>query len=211
MPLSMCGWKVSVDDVLQRHGTPSQTGPASTPEAIEDQQSSGGPSEKYQCIGGRGRLGHRSPDKRKQSPRVRDALEVVFTPILKVETRSSHQVGNRPRDQDLSRSRGSSDSCTDMDSDSSEVLSSDFDFSGVKTDPYLDSHFASSGPDRISALDGTTRPVESDEEAVASGLDLSSPEIWPTPHEPSCYGGRGVLSMLDHPLHQPVGWNRRCP
>ena len=45
----MCGWKVSVDDVLQRHGTPSQTEPASTPEAIQDQQSSGGPSEKYQC------------------------------------------------------------------------------------------------------------------------------------------------------------------
>jgi hypothetical protein len=37
-----------VDDVLQRHGTPSQTGPASTPEAIQDQQLSGGPSEKYQ-------------------------------------------------------------------------------------------------------------------------------------------------------------------
>jgi len=41
----------SVDDVLQRHGTPSQTEPASTPEAIWDQQSSGGPSEKYQCTG----------------------------------------------------------------------------------------------------------------------------------------------------------------
>ena len=42
MPLSMCRWLVSADDVLQRHGTPSQTGPASTPEAIWDQQSSGG-------------------------------------------------------------------------------------------------------------------------------------------------------------------------
>ena len=49
----MCGWLVSVDDVSQRHGTPSQTGPASTPEAIQDQQSSGGPLEKYQCSGGR--------------------------------------------------------------------------------------------------------------------------------------------------------------
>ena len=49
--LSMCGWKVSVDDVLQRHGTPSQTEPASTPEANKDQQSSGGPLEKYQCTG----------------------------------------------------------------------------------------------------------------------------------------------------------------
>ena len=38
----MCGWKVSVDDVLQRHRTPSQTEPTSTPEAIQDQQSSGG-------------------------------------------------------------------------------------------------------------------------------------------------------------------------
>jgi hypothetical protein len=47
----MCGQKVSVDDVLQRHGTPSQTEPASTPEAIQDQQSSGGPLEKYQCSG----------------------------------------------------------------------------------------------------------------------------------------------------------------
>ena len=47
--LPMCGWKVTVDDVLQRHGTPSQTEPTSTPEAIQDQQSSGGSSEKYQC------------------------------------------------------------------------------------------------------------------------------------------------------------------
>jgi hypothetical protein len=47
----MCGWKVSVDDVLQRHGTPSQTGPASTLETIQDQQSSGGPSEKYHVLG----------------------------------------------------------------------------------------------------------------------------------------------------------------
>jgi hypothetical protein len=48
VPFSMCRWKVSVDDVLQRHGTPSQTEPPSAPEAIEDQRSSGGPSEKYQ-------------------------------------------------------------------------------------------------------------------------------------------------------------------
>ena len=54
VPLSMCRWLVSVDDVLQRHRTPSQTGPASTPEAIHDQQSSGGPSEKYQCMGAGG-------------------------------------------------------------------------------------------------------------------------------------------------------------
>ena len=51
VPFSMCGWKVSVDPVFQRHGTPSQTEPASTPEAIWDQQSSGGSSEKYQCTG----------------------------------------------------------------------------------------------------------------------------------------------------------------
>ena len=51
MPLSMCGWKVTVDDALEHHGTPSQTGPASTPEAIQDQQSSGGPLEKYQWTG----------------------------------------------------------------------------------------------------------------------------------------------------------------
>ena len=51
MPLSMCNWRVSVDDTRGCHWTPSQTEPASTPEAIGDQQSSGGPSEKYQCIG----------------------------------------------------------------------------------------------------------------------------------------------------------------
>jgi hypothetical protein len=51
VPLSKCRRLVSVDDVLQRHGTPSQTEPTSTPEAIQDQQSSGGPSEKYQCTG----------------------------------------------------------------------------------------------------------------------------------------------------------------
>jgi hypothetical protein len=51
VPLSMCGWRDPVDDVLQRHGTSSQAEPASTPEAIEDQLRSGGPSEKYQCSG----------------------------------------------------------------------------------------------------------------------------------------------------------------
>jgi hypothetical protein len=51
VPLSMCRRKASADDVLQRHGIPSQAEPTSTPEAIWDQQSSGGPSEKYQCTG----------------------------------------------------------------------------------------------------------------------------------------------------------------
>ena len=40
MPLSMCGWKVSANDTHGCHGTPSQAEPASTPEAIWDQQSS---------------------------------------------------------------------------------------------------------------------------------------------------------------------------
>jgi hypothetical protein len=40
-----------VDDVLQRHGTPSQTGPASTPEAIEDQKSSVGPQRSINEVG----------------------------------------------------------------------------------------------------------------------------------------------------------------
>ena len=52
MPLSKCRWLVSVDDVLQRHGTPSQTGPASTPEAIQDQQSSGGSLREVSMYGG---------------------------------------------------------------------------------------------------------------------------------------------------------------
>jgi hypothetical protein len=34
----MCGWKSTVDDVLQRHGIPSQAEPTSNPEAIQDQQ-----------------------------------------------------------------------------------------------------------------------------------------------------------------------------
>jgi len=49
--LSMCRWKSSADDTSRRHGTSSQAKLASTPEAIWDQQSSGGPSEKYQCTG----------------------------------------------------------------------------------------------------------------------------------------------------------------
>jgi hypothetical protein len=53
VPLSMCRWRASADDVLQRHRTPSQAEPTSTPETIQDQQSSGGPSEKYQCTGAR--------------------------------------------------------------------------------------------------------------------------------------------------------------
>ena len=47
----MCRWKVSVDDVLQRHGTPSQTEPTSTPEAIWTSNQAVDPSEKYQCTG----------------------------------------------------------------------------------------------------------------------------------------------------------------
>jgi len=46
------GWKVSVDDVSQRHGAPSQAEPASTPEAIWDQQSSGGSLREVSMFGG---------------------------------------------------------------------------------------------------------------------------------------------------------------
>ena len=53
----MCGWLVSVDDVLQRHGTPSQTGPSSTPEAIQDQQSSGGSFREVSMFGDSPSLG----------------------------------------------------------------------------------------------------------------------------------------------------------
>jgi HAD superfamily hydrolase (TIGR01549 family) len=52
VPLSKCRWLVSVDDVLQRHGTPSQTGPGSTPVAIQDQQSSGGSLREVSMVGG---------------------------------------------------------------------------------------------------------------------------------------------------------------
>ena len=50
--LSMCGWKVTVDDVLQRHGTPSQAEPTSTPEAIRTSNQAVDPRE-VSMYGGR--------------------------------------------------------------------------------------------------------------------------------------------------------------
>ena len=51
VPLSMCRWRSSVDDVLQRHRDSSQAEPTSTPEAIQDQQLSGGPSRSINVLG----------------------------------------------------------------------------------------------------------------------------------------------------------------
>jgi hypothetical protein len=51
VPLSMCGWRSSANDTTRCHGTSSQAEPTSTPETIENQPSSGGPLEKYQCTG----------------------------------------------------------------------------------------------------------------------------------------------------------------
>jgi hypothetical protein len=53
VPLSMCGWEASVDDVLRRHGTPSQTEPAGTPEPTKDQQISAGSLREVSMYGGR--------------------------------------------------------------------------------------------------------------------------------------------------------------
>ena len=84
VPLSMCAWLVSVDDVLQRHGTPSQTGPASTPEAIQDQQSSGGSLEKYQCTGAPlvNQLSQESPRQVGDEVRINDNLARRAQPTL---------------------------------------------------------------------------------------------------------------------------------
>ena len=70
VPLSMCRWRSSVDDVLQRHRDSSQAEPTSTPEAIQDQQLSGGPSEKYQCTGAAqpGSMSSSSKEYRSASP-----------------------------------------------------------------------------------------------------------------------------------------------
>jgi hypothetical protein len=54
VPVSMCNWRVSVDDIRRCHWTPSQAEPTSTPETIGDQHQSGGPSKHCHCSGARG-------------------------------------------------------------------------------------------------------------------------------------------------------------
>src|ERR1035441_1525926 len=52
VPLSMSHWCDSVDGALERHRTTSQAESSSTPEAIEDQQQSGGSLRALSLIGG---------------------------------------------------------------------------------------------------------------------------------------------------------------
>ena len=91
----MCGWKDSVDDVLQRHRTSSQAEPASTPEAIWDQQSSGGSLEKYQCTGAPADHARRTPFRDYElstSSAISRKLTVGYTPYNPVTLSRSSSV-----------------------------------------------------------------------------------------------------------------------
>ena len=77
MPLSMCGWKASADDVLNVTGLQVRPNLPALPKLFQDQQSSGGPLEKYQCTG--------IPFKSRPIRRSRDCI----APILDVELPSS--------------------------------------------------------------------------------------------------------------------------
>jgi len=100
----------------------------------------------------------------------------MISPVLKRDTRSGYQIGHRSRYKYLARLGNSRYPCTDVDSDSPNVLPTRFDLSGMKTNPNLDVHLPRIVPDGTRALDRAARTVESREEPVTCCLDLSAPK-----------------------------------
>src|SRR5262245_7596816 len=108
-----------------------------------------------------------------QLPAAGDAPEGVLAAIGQHDAGTGHQVGHRPRDQDLARTGEPRDAGADVDRDPPEVAVGDLDLARVHAGPDLDTE-PPDGLDRGGgASDRPRRPVEGREEPVARVVHLT--------------------------------------
>src|SRR5204862_8013516 len=86
------------------------------------------------CIGGAAEERRDSVGQREETPRPRDALQLVLPAVVERETAADDEIDNRPRHPHLVRLRASLDSLREVDADASDVVSSTLDLAGVESD-----------------------------------------------------------------------------
>src|SRR5262249_41749982 len=89
-------------------------------------------------------------------------------------TGSGHQVLDRGRHENLTRSRERRDALADVDGDPTDVGAPKLDLAGVKSCPHFDAQRLDFLADRLRASHGTCRAVEGREHTVTRRVDSAT-------------------------------------
>ena len=100
-------------------------------------------------------------------PGAGHTFQRVFTVVLKLETGACDEIGHSARDEDLAWLSKCRDSSTDVGPDSSDVITTALDFTGVHSDPDFDTERLQNRRQSTSARHATPGPIEGREYAVA--------------------------------------------
>jgi hypothetical protein len=101
-------------------------------------------------------------------PRVGDAFERMGAAIGECDARATDEVGHGAGDENFVGLGECLDPLGDVDGDATDVVTTQFDLTGVETNPHLNTDRADSVADSRGAAYGSSRPVKGRQEPVAS-------------------------------------------
>src|ERR687895_2233487 len=123
------------------------------------------------------RTGHLlAPGQAKQASPARQAAKLVLTGVPELDARSFEQRDRSVRDEDLAGPCEGSDPSRSVHCHAAEGAPLTFDFAGMDPGADLEAIVLGGAGDRSGAANGTGRPVEHRNEAVAGRVDLEPAE-----------------------------------
>src|ERR1700730_11600820 len=121
--------------------------------------------------GARARRAQRGVD----APAVGYALEFVFAAVDERKARARDEVAHGARDEHLAGTSQGGDTRADVRGDTTDIVATQFDLTGMQSDAYLESEFGCGACDRKPTRHGPGRAIETRERAVACGFHQDAP------------------------------------
>jgi hypothetical protein len=100
----------------------------------------------------------------------------MLAPVFERDPRARDEVANGARHKHLPGTRSAGHAGSRVHRDAADLVSHQLALAGVDARPDLDPELANAFPDRPRCADGTRRPVQGREKAVAGRVDLAATE-----------------------------------
>jgi hypothetical protein len=117
--------------------------------------------------------------------------------IVEAQGAVGDEIADRARDPDLAGRRGGRHARADGDGDAGDPPSHSFDLAGVGPHPHGQAERLDARRDRLRAADGPGGSIERGHEAVASSVDLVSPEADELAPHAGTSEGRERIKVLE--------------
>src|SRR5215217_2705814 len=100
----------------------------------------------------------------------------MFAALVEVEVGTGEKISDGSGDEDLARSGERRDALSGVDRDSRDVVTAEFDLTGVEPGSHFNTESMDTVADRARTLDRACRAVEGREDTVAGELYEPAPE-----------------------------------